>query len=63
MTKYQIYYRKRQAAIRDEAIEFQHIYFSGECPDWDWVNDWCDYFTKYGKRFGLMQEFRENAII
>ena len=30
---------------------------------WSDIVYWCDYFRYWGKRFGLLREFRENAII
>lgn len=54
-------YQKLKEKIRNEAI--------------DWQNDFCNhnysyseliafrsYFEKFGKRYGLLKEFRENGI-
>lgn len=55
-------YQRRKEAARDAAIEWQynmesHHYSYGELADWQ------DYFTRLGRRYGLLREFRENGII
>ena len=55
------YYEKRKAEVREEAIEWQadfgeHDYFYSEIADKQ------DYFRRLGKRYGLLREFKENAI-
>lgn len=55
-------YQKCKEAARQKAIDWQasfadHNYSYGELADWQ------DYFTKLAKRYGLTEEFRENAII
>lgn len=55
-------YQEKKEAARQEAMDWQ-----------DWLSDHSvsygglaiamDYFEKKGKRYGLLQEFRENAII
>lgn len=55
-------YQKRKEAARQKAIDWQldfdkHNYSYGELAAWQ------DYFTKLAKRYGLTEEFRENAII
>ena len=57
------YYRYRQAKLREEAIEWQFTFSEGAVMYWSDIAEWGDYFAKYGKRFGLLREFRENAII
>lgn len=62
--KGQDYYDK-QNTLRDLAIDYSHSWCAdhvdgiswGECAELD------DYFTKYGKRYGLLKEFHENCII
>ena len=56
------YYAIRKADVRDEAIRWQsefcnHNYSYGELADFS------DYFTRLGKRYGLLREFKENGII
>ena len=55
-------YAEKKEKARNEAIEWQadfcnHNYSYGELA---WYSD---HFTKLGKRFGLIREFKENAII
>ena len=63
MSKYQKYYRQRQENLRCEAIEWQMKFEFGEVMYWSDIAEAGDYFSKYGRRFGLIREFRENAII
>ena len=56
------YYEKRKADIRQEAIDWQsdfcnHNYSYGELADFS------DYFTRLGKRYGLLREFKNEGII
>lgn len=57
MTKYQI----KQDKVRQEAIDWQHNFQS--------IKSWSEYveaqrrFEKLAKRYGLVEEFRENCII
>lgn len=54
------HYRKMQEKIREEAIEWQN-----SCEeDLSYLELALigDYFRKYGKRYGLLREFRENGI-
>lgn len=55
-------YQRRKEAARSAAIDWQldmenHRYTYGE------LADWLDHFTRLGRRYGLLQEFRENGII
>ncbi len=55
------YYGKRKAEVREEAIEWQadfgeHDYSYGEIANKQ------GYFRRLGKRYGLLREFKENAI-
>lgn len=55
------YYALRKADVREEAIQWQaevgsHNYSYGEFA---W---WSDHFERLGRRYGLLREFRENAI-
>lgn len=55
-------YQRKQALLRNFAIEWQFHF----C-DYSWyqseVNAWADFFREYGKKYGLLREFEENAII
>lgn len=65
MTRNQKYYRCGKANARAEAIEFQYSFEFCEFPEHeDWsLGEWARHFRKLGRRFGLLREFRENAII
>lgn len=56
------YYALRKADVREEASEWQrdfcnHNYSYGELADFS------DRFTRLGKRYGLLREFKENGVI
>ena len=53
-------YRKMQEKIRNEAIEWQNS--CQEDLSYAELAEIGDYFYKYGKRYGLLKEFRENGI-
>lgn len=55
-------YQQKKEEARQEAINWQHE-FSQHNYSYSELADWGDYFTKLGCRFGLLKEFRENAII
>lgn len=55
-------YKKKQALLRCLAIEWQWE-SQDECFDWYELMEIQDFFTEYGKKYGLLTEFRENAII
>lgn len=55
-------YAEKKEQVRQEAIDWQndfcnHNYSYGELAFYS------DYFEKMGRRYGLIKEFRENAII
>lgn len=55
-------YQKQKNAAREKAIAWQydfenHNYSYGELAEWS------SYFEKLGKKYGLIEEFRENGII
>lgn len=55
-------YQEGKAKARDEAIQWscdfgEHNYSYSE------LADFTDRFTKLGKRYGLLREFRENGVI
>ena len=53
-------YRERQASLYDTAVNFSNAFQEGlYWSDFAQITDW---FYKQGKRYGLLQEFRENAI-
>lgn len=64
-TKYDYNYNKNR--IRDLAIEYSNHsgkfeWIDKEGISWGGVAILSDYFYKNGKRYGLLKEFRENAI-
>lgn len=55
-------YQERKERAREIAIEWQ-LNFGNNNYSWSELAAWGDYFSTLGKRFGLLREFRENAII
>lgn len=58
MTKYQ----QQKERARAKAVECQHN-FCENVYTWQDLAEWGEYFSKLGKRYGLIKEFRENGII
>lgn len=58
-------YRARKAEITQEAIAWQLTLYNPEREDYALLHDEMayEYFRYLGKRYGLIREFRENAII
>ena len=53
-------YRERQSSVQTIAIDFQTADIGGLfMSDYARIGDW---FSTQGKRYGLLKEFRENAI-
>lgn len=59
MSTKQSYYQKRKAEVREEAIEYS---YSDEELSYEELAEIQDYFRRLGKRYGLLREFKENAI-
>lgn len=56
-------YQERKENVREKAIEYQNIYsVYGLSISYQEVAIFGDYFTEQGKRYGLMNEFKENWI-
>lgn len=55
------YYTKKEE-IRQEAIFWQLSFGENNYSYYDLML-WGDYFYKMGKKYGLLKEFRENAIL
>ena len=54
-------YQDRKEDVRQKAIDFQRYDFPGLfASEIAWIVKW---FITQGKRYGLLEEFRENAII
>ena len=58
-------YKERQASLRDVAVNVQAITWDPAFLDavWHLEGDLMDFFETHGARYGLLAEFRENAII
>lgn len=54
-------YAEKKEAIRNKAIEYQ-LTFEENNYSWGEVAEKEAYFEKQGRRYGLLREFRENAI-
>lgn len=71
------YYKAKQDQLRDEAMAMQvgNLYHLlgindesdgeeyEECYSYGELSHFNDYFTKMGKRYGLLEEFRTEGII
>lgn len=55
-------YKLGKAQARQEAIDWQYEQ-STKSMSYGEVTYWVNHFTKLGKRYGLLKEFRENGII
>lgn len=54
-----VYYKR---ALREFAIEWQYNIQNTDVSYGDMLT-WFSFFNKYGKRYGLIREFKENGII
>jgi len=54
-------YAERKERAREKAIDWQ-LNESNKPMSWGEVAEWSNYFEKLGRRYGLLREFRENAI-
>ena len=55
------YQKGKEKAI--EKAQFWQEFFAEVSMSWGEVAFWQDYFTKLARRYGLIKEFKENAII
>lgn len=54
-------YEKIKISLRDFAVEFSNR--QGDFSmSWSECCEWNSFFEKYGKKYGLLREFRENAL-
>ena len=53
---------EKKNILREFAITWQSD-FNKFNYSWGEVAEWGAFFTEYGKRYGLLREFRENGII
>lgn len=56
-------YEKGKERARELAMEFQNTFFDGKTWYWSELAEAYEDFSKLGKRYGLIREFRENGII
>lgn len=56
------YYQQRKAQLKEEAKQFQ-LDNSNNLLTWLDIAGGLDYFYDYGKRYGLIKEFRNEGII
>lgn len=55
-------YRERQENLRDLAIDMQEAISEVACLSMGELQDIADFFERNGRRYGLLEEFRENAV-
>lgn len=55
-------YQNKKAELRDIAISWQSEFAEKNYSYAD-LATWEEFFNRYGRRFGLLRELRENAII
>jgi len=55
-------YEDKKEVLRAFAIDWQR-FFENTSYSWSQLADWQNFFEEYGKKYGLLTEFRENAII
>ena len=55
------YYNKRKEQVREEAVEYSYTW-SDYSYSYGELAEIQDYFTRLGRRYGLLREFHENAI-
>jgi hypothetical protein len=54
-------YQQKKEQVRNEAIDWQD-WLSENNVSYEGLAIASDYFERQGRRYGLLQEFRENAI-
>lgn len=54
-------YKEQKQKARELAVQWQ-LDFTNNNYSWLDLANWGNYFTKLGKRYGLLKEFRENGI-
>ena len=54
-------YQEKKEAARQEAIDWQY-WASEQNLSYGELADYAAHFERLGRRYGLLQEFRENAI-
>lgn len=54
-------YQERKASAQDIAVSFSNIAYCGGLY-WSDLQALSDWFYRFGKRYGLLTEFRENGL-
>ena len=55
-------YKEQKEKARELAVQWQYD-FANNNYNWEEIGNFTDFFTKLGKRYGLLKEFRENGVI
>ena len=55
-------YQTRKATAREKAMNWQND-FNNNIYSLEEISNFCNYFYKLAKRYGLIREFRENGIL
>lgn len=55
-------YREQKQRARELAVQWQYD-FANNNYNWEEISEFTDFFTKLGKRYGLLKEFRENGVL
>ena len=54
-------YQNKKEQVREKAVMWQ-LENSDKCLSYEELAESSEYFSKLGKRYGLLKEFRENGI-
>ena len=54
-------YEGRKEVLRSEAVKWQEN-FSKNNYSYHQLSEWQNFFEEYGKKYGLLKEFKENGI-
>lgn len=54
-------YAEKKESVRDAAIDYQSAW-SDYCFSYSELDEISDWFYRMGRKYGLLREFRENAI-
>lgn len=55
-------YKEQKEKARELAVQWQYD-FANNNYNWEEISEFTDFFTKLGKRYGLLKEFRENGVL
>ena len=55
-------YKEQKEKARELAVQWQYD-FANNNYNWEEIGNFTDFFTKLGKRYGLLKEFRENGVL